>query len=309
MNELDSVAERENGQFEKVVPISTGADASLDRHYRDVLAKAEGAIDYYRSVKKSKKRAAQLLRLLAVLLISAAGLIPILDAAGLLQTAPPIVPITETIAPDQFKAIVESQLDGDVQYGQLGYLFAAIAAALIGLDKFLGLSSSWTRYITAELNIQRCLDRFQIDWAIASANLQESGDQSTRPSDRLQLLKDFSMEVSQIIENETQVWVSEFQSALAALEKSARERQEAARPGSVQVTINKGEGIESLVKVHVDGRLHQTTSGRSVSVYGLRPGDHDIRLEGKNADGQDVMASQIVTVPSGGTSPVDLNLA
>jgi hypothetical protein len=279
-------------------------DAAIDELCTGVRKKAADAIDYYRAVKKWKKHGARAIRLLAILLGSAAGLIPILGATGFIETIPPVA----QVPPESAASTSDQGLFSGVQTGQLGYLFAALAAALVTMDKLFGLSSSWTRYITAELNIQRALDRFEIDWVMASAGLLGDDTGKSEPAERLQLLKGFSMEISQIIENETQLWVSEFQSALATLEKVARERQEAARPGSVQLTIQRGAGDQDLVTILVDGRVHQTTTGTSVAIHGVRPGDHNVQVVGKNGAGQEVTASQMVTVPSGGTAPVTLKL-
>lgn len=243
------------------------------------------------------------MRFLAVLLFSAAGLVPVLDAVGLFQSGPVLVPASLTVTQEALDSLARDRFES----GQLGYLFAAVAAALIGLDKFLGFSSSWTRYITAELSIQKSLDRFRIDWAIANAKPADDADKPG-PGERLQILKDFSMEVSRIIEEETQVWVREFQSALLSMEKAIQEREQAARPGSIELAIDRSDGVQSMVKVLVNGQVRQTTAAQSIAVHGVRPGETDIQLIGTLASGEEVMASRIVTLPSGSTASVTMKL-
>ncbi len=167
----------------------TKADEDLERLYRMAVEKASGAISYYVKAKKWKRIWARVIRFFAILQFSVAGLIPLIHAAGLFSS--------------------------DADSGPFALLVAASAAALIGMDKFFGFSSSWARFVEAELSIRRRLDRFQIDWALANASLHDD-EERKRPIECLQMLKDFSMEISQINEDETKVWISEYQNALTA---------------------------------------------------------------------------------------------
>lgn len=282
-------------------------EQDLERLFRMVTKKASDAIAYYQGRKKPKRFWAQFIRFFAVLLFSLAGLIPLLEATNLFDSAPLV--ILDGLSSDEITKFVEQKLAAGVDSGQIALLFAAVATALIGMDKFFGLSSSWSRFISAELGLQRSLDRFQIDWAVANASSRDDDEERHCPIERLQLLKDFSMEVSQINEDETKIWISEYQSALAVLEKSAKERQEAMRPGSMQVNIQRGAKVQGVVKVLLDGRKLQETGGNSVAVRQLSPGAHEVQVIGADGAGQEIKVSQMVTVPSGGVAPVTLKLS
>lgn len=287
----------------------TKLDEDLDRLYGVVVEKASNAIAYYQGRKTPKRFWARLIRLSAVILFSLAGLIPLLWATvtGFFDGAPLVIP--ENPNADEIKEFIQQNLTTGVDSGRLGLLVAAVAAALIGMDKFLGLSSSWARYISAELSLHRNLDRFQMDWALANAALNDGDAERHRPIERLQLLKDFSMEISRINEDETKVWISEYQSALAALEKFAKEREEAMHPGSIQVNIQRGAEVQGVVKVLIDGQKLQETGGDSVAVRRVPPGAHEVQVIGADVAGQEVNVSQMVTVPSDGVAPVTLKLS
>ena len=170
-------------------PAKVGQD--LESLYRMVVDKASDAIGYYQGRKGPKRFWAQFIRFVAVILFTIAGLVPLVDATGLFNSRPLVIP--ENPTPGQLKQIVEQNLSTVIDSGQIALLFAAVAAALIGMDKFFGLSSSWTRFISAELSLQRSLDRFRMDWALANASLKDGDEERDRPLERLQLLKDFSM--------------------------------------------------------------------------------------------------------------------
>src|SRR5690606_33827087 len=106
--------------------------------------------------------------------------------------------------------------------GQLGYLFLALAAACVGVDRFFGFSRGWMRYITAALVLERLLSEFRLEWAMMRAKF---GGRSPSPEQvqlMLQSIKEFLLRVDGEVEKETQEWIAEFQSSLAEIERTAR---------------------------------------------------------------------------------------
>jgi len=257
----------------------------LDELYGMVVKKADDSIAYYSQRKSPKRFWAQVIRFFSIVLLSLAGLVPLVDS---------VMPLAE--APAQFDS------------GQVALLIAAIAAALLGMDKFFGFSSSWTRFILAELKLQKALDRFHMDWAMAEASPRDRDESSNDAVERLQLLRNFSMELSQIAEEETQVWISEYQSALVALEKFAKEREETSRAGALQIRIQRGAEVAAGVAVMLDGIKSQETGADITTVRSVLPGLHEVQLIGKSEAGEELTTSQMVTVPSGGVASVALQL-
>jgi hypothetical protein len=229
-------------------PSLIGTD--LDRLCEIIQRKAYAAIDWYVGARRSKKRAAWWIRLGAIFFVSLAGLVPVLDAAGLIDEQPTIVAVVAegddgSVDLRQVEQTTE-ELRGrfaGLELGQLGYVFAAIAAALVGLDRFLGLSTGWVRYITAELSLRKALADFQINWVIRNAELADDAGEQKCPRERLALIKDFSSRIDENVEAETRQWAAESQGAMAMLQTAVREAQETARPGTVQVTVQRGAGI------------------------------------------------------------------
>ena len=282
--------------------VSGDAEECLAELHQQLIGKADRAKDWYARKRRSKKFFAWWLRFLAILFVSGAGLVPILQSAGLFVDQQFIVVGAPVNAGDRL------EISRNFNLGQLGYVLAAVAAALVGLDRFLGLSRGWVRYITTEMSINRAVAEFQMDWFVANTCLDEDPDERACPKKRLQLLRDFSVRISTLVEEETLQWAADFESALALLEKSAKETREAERPGSIQVKLERGDDVVGDVALFVDGSLRQSAIGTSTSVTTVAPGQHEVRASAKTATGEEVTASKVVTVPAGGVVPVTLEL-
>jgi hypothetical protein len=104
-----------------------------------------------------------------------------------------------------------------------GYLLLAGAGVCFGFDRFLGLSAGWMRDMTTAQRIQRRLQSFQFDWMALDAASAVSGTAAV-VEPYLTLLRGFSMDLSDIMIEETSEWVSEFQSGLQVLEAQTGRR-------------------------------------------------------------------------------------
>src|SRR5215216_7334055 len=111
-------------------------ETALTQLYRYAEARAIDAIDWYLADKRGKRIWSRGLRLLAILLVTAGALQPLLDAA----------------APGPSRTA-------------WGYVLLAMAAACIGFDRFFGLSSGWMRSMTCA----QALEQLQYDWAAECA--------------------------------------------------------------------------------------------------------------------------------------------
>jgi SMODS and SLOG-associating 2TM effector domain 2 len=174
------------------------------------LRYAEGrtidAIDWYLADKRGKRIWSRGLRLLVILLVTAGGLQPLLDAA----------------APGPGRTA-------------WGYVLLALAAACIGFDRFFGLSSGWMRSMTTAQALERRLEQLQYDWAAECARSASRTVGPKQVQNRLALLRAFSDDVAAQMQQETAEWVLEFQSSLLRLERE-RSNGAAARPGSVPLS-------------------------------------------------------------------------
>jgi hypothetical protein len=153
--------------------------------YRHAEATAMDAINWYLRDKRGKKRLSQLLRAASILLVAAGGLQPLLAAGGVSWAS-----------------------------SDWGYVLLALAAACIGFDRFLGVSSAWMRDIITAQALQRHLATFQLAWAAACAQVA-SGPGGDQPlTARLTLLQQFGDDLQDLVQSETTEWVTEFHTNL-----------------------------------------------------------------------------------------------
>jgi hypothetical protein len=174
-------------------------ESALAKLYRYAEGRALEATDWYLQDKRGKRIWSRGLRLLAILLVIAGALQPLLDAA----------------APGPSRTA-------------WGYVLLALAAACIGFDRFFGLSSGWMRSMTTAQSLERRLEQLQYDWAAECARSASRTVDPKQVQNRLALLRVFSDDVAALLQQETASWVLEFQSNLLRLERS-----NGSRPGSV----------------------------------------------------------------------------
>ena len=174
-------------------------EAALTQLYRYAEGRAIEATDWYLADKRGKRIWSRGLRLLAIVLVTAGGLQPLLEAA----------------APGPSRTA-------------WGYVLLALAAAGIGFDRFFGLSSGWMRSMTTAQALERRLEQLQYDWAAECARSASRTVDPKQVQNRLALLRAFSDDVAALLQQETASWVLEFQSNLLRLERS-----NTSRPGSV----------------------------------------------------------------------------
>ena len=117
---------------------------SLETLYRYVEGEALKANDWYLRKKGPKRRLGQWLRGLAILLTAGAGLVPILSELWQIGRQPMIRPGWSP-------------------------LLLGLAALFLLLDRFLGGTSSWMRYLAASQAIGDLLRRFRFDWTLQQA--------------------------------------------------------------------------------------------------------------------------------------------
>ncbi len=174
---------------------------SLEKAYELAVSKARDAIRWYLIRKKGHQRGARILRLGAIVMTSAGGLIPLLSE----------------IFKKANGTVVLSPAWSAVALG--------LAVSMIGLDKFFGCSSAWVRYITTELKIQEVLDTFEVEWQIDRAAWPAGRPDDAQRRAALERIKSFLARIDGLILEETGAWVAEFTSVLAKMEESAKPRK------------------------------------------------------------------------------------
>jgi hypothetical protein len=177
-------------------------EAALALLYRHAEGRAIDAVDWYLEDKRGKRAWSRGLRVVAILLVVAGALQPVLEAARPGRGAP-----------------------------AWGYVLLALAAACVGFDRFFGLSSGWMRTVTTAQALRRRLELLQYDWAVECAKAASRTVDGKQVLARLALLRAFADDAAALMQQETSEWVAEFQGNLAQLEASTgRGAMAAARP-------------------------------------------------------------------------------
>lgn len=255
---------------------------SLDTVRRSVEQQAHNALGWYYANKNTKAMTSRLLRLLAIGFATVGGLIPFILNISLIPA----------------RWAIE----------KWGYTLLGAAAACVALDKFFGFSTGWVRYITTAQALQESLYAFQLDWARGMSKLGGEIPTPGQIEAFLQMAKEFSTRVMEVVTQETQQWVMEFQSSLADLEKATKAQIESGRPGALTVTVGNAALSESPVTVDIDGVAYGALSGNAWAARQLAPGMHTVLVTGHKA-GKALQGSGTVVVPPGGTAKLDLTFS
>ena len=189
-------------------------ESSLNAVFKHVRQDALNAIGWYVAARRPKRRLATGARLLAVTLLGAAALLPLME--GIIFTRIDPIWISLTIA---------------------------AAAAAIGLDRALGSSSGWIRCIQTELQLRDALEAFELEWETARASWRGECPSAEQTSAMLQSAKTFAARVNIVVQEETNAWVNEFRSSISQLDERIRNRAEARERSnaSKQAALN-GDG-------------------------------------------------------------------
>lgn len=257
--------------------------ACLEQLVIHAIAEAETAIDWYLGAKRSKQLMARWLRAGAILLTATAGAIPILTQIYATDGKPAFSPAWASFA-------------------------LAVAATLVGLDRFFGFSSAWIRYITTEMRIRRVLQGFRLDWETDKATWKGQPPNDEQTQRVLARVKSFVLEVATIVETETNAWAEEFQSTLKQIEEAAKAKTEATALGGVNVTVTNGSQCDAGWQLIVDEGAGRRYSGTTAAISGLIAGQHVVRVEG-TIGGHVKRAEKVATVAAGSPSSIELALA
>lgn len=246
---------------------------SLLRWYGATVRQGEAAIDWYRRKQYWKRVGSRLFRYAAIALVAIGALLPLLSMQGLDQH----LPFLKVLVP------------------QWGYVVFAIAAGFVLGDKLFGFSTGWIRFIKTQLTLESALAELRYDWLALFAKL--SGDVLTQEQIQtlIQRLKAFVVLVHAQVQQETEAWVFEFQSNLADLEKAAKVGAEAAKPGSLQVTVPNAAEFDGGVTATLNGIEVKKVDGTRCLFLSVMPGQHQVLIKGTKA-GKTLDASEIVKI-------------
>jgi hypothetical protein len=149
---------------------------------------AREAIDWYLSEKKRKARWSRTLRMLAAILITFGGAVPL---AALTYGKPAL--------------------------GIWGFVLIALAAGCLAFDRFSGYSSAWLRYMATAIRLRSQLSDFQLERSRWLATLDSEEPSNEKVKVMIDIIESFVQDVNETINSETQSWLTEFNANLSDL--------------------------------------------------------------------------------------------
>jgi SMODS and SLOG-associating 2TM effector domain 2 len=255
---------------------------TLERLVGEASARATEIVRWYLSAKRSKALWARTLRVTAIVGVAAAGVIPVI-------------------------VTLLHRQDGR-QLFDAAWASIAIAgsAFCIALDRFFGFSSAWMRFITTELETQRQLDAFQYDWLIDRATWSDGRPTKDQLMQTLARCKVFVQELDKLVQQETNLWIAEFQDVLKQIDDASRARSAVAEQGAINITVTGVDGAAGGWLLAIDGGAPTLRFGDTAAVLVL-PGVHIIRVSIQAGD-QRRAAEKAVTVAAGSSVAVAMDL-
>lgn len=180
---------------------------SVQKLYDYAVEKARSWIGWYDGATRPNKRRARLLRGWSIVLVSIAGLIPVLSQIRQ-DDSWTIEPAWASVA--------------------LG-----LAVALIALDRFYGYSSAWARFTIARFELEARLNTFQLEWQ-SSLNDVNGLDRLTVDEARrlIDCVEGFIGDFDAIVQRETASWVAEFRTALESIEAATKSSESTGARGT-----------------------------------------------------------------------------
>ena len=253
------------------------------------LGIAEKARDYYQSHSRAKKSWAKNLRLVAIIATALGGILPILS-----------------------QILEKYKIDLDPAWATVAI---TVAITAIGLDKFFGYSSAWMRFITTEIKVDGKIEQFRL--SIENEKFSWAGVAPTFEQGRamLNIIVQFLNETSEIVKDETNTWMVEFQSAIQKFNEEANVKADTTKLGGLSVTIEGGEKFTKGLKVHLEGQAPVKIMGSTYSVNNLFPKIYQLTVTGtitEDKDGTSVdreaRAEALITVTPGAVTTMSIKL-
>ena len=269
-------------EFPKVVWEPGKLAEPLEQLFVCVVKEANDAIRWYELRRKPKQYGGQILRVSALIFAALAGLVPIVGEIFQDNGRPSIAPGWATVS-------------------------LAIAGLLVLLDRFWGFTSAWVRFLLAQQELGKELRNFQFDWAKHKISWGGPEPSIQQAAAMIISCKKFVMKVHAIVRRETNLWASEFESAISMIDQTARAADQTMETGSITVKVTNGNQCENGWKLTIDDGPEVTYSGTSAALTRVQPGIRVIRVVG-TINGVEKRHEKPVSVSSGAVEIIELTL-
>ncbi len=244
--------------------------------YKHACEASQQARDWYWKSIGRKRVSSYLLRWVACTLLCAGTILPLLAA---LWTEPA----------------------DKLWFTQIGLALLALAGLLQLADRVFGSSSGWLRYVTTATAMENATRKFELSWHCYMLTLP------IRPApEHVQALygqgRQLEEEIMRLQGEETEKWVSEFNTGMALLdsaikaqresneqavkagravvdakEEAARAQEKANQPGAIEAKIIHPAAPQKI-KIQLDGETPEEFHGTVWVHTGVPPGLHVVRI-------------------------------
>jgi len=195
-----------------------------------------------------------------------------------------------------------------------------VGAGLVWIDRFLGGTSGWIRYMVTLLEVERLRDQARIRWTMLRAAREGDEPNVEQVREALEFVRQLNDEATGLVREETESWAREFRDSLAEFDTVLRSRARTLAPdapgtaaaaaptegGLTVIVSNADEIVGCTVTVDPDttAAVERSCPADRVAFVGVRPGPRRIvargTIEGTDASGEAaaiVAAGSVVEVP------------
>ena len=170
---------------------STGQVNALNQVFKALNELVHREVLFYYKARKKQRAFSIFTRGLSVILGSVGAMIPLLSAAD----------------PVLFKSVTP-----------YGYPFLVGALTLLAVNRMFGATGGHIRYVTAQLELERIVTKFRLDWVQWSSRHIFSTCRESTLEDAFTLLHAFVDSAYRVIQEETTVWGKSVSEALREYE-------------------------------------------------------------------------------------------
>lgn len=204
---------------------------------------------------------------------------------------------------------------------QLGMAFLVVAGLLYALDQVFMISLTWERYRNAQTKIESLLLECEGDWTRMKASIPNDKTANEKRDEALVLFDKLVMDTRRVVEEETNVWATQFAASRSFLEKlltkqtvatqqredeeknaneERRKAREAPKVNGVKVRIQNHDKLKGTIEVTLGELKEQRDRPTNVVVFQSVPlGQYKVYLSGKNSEGELIDMEDLVEVKAG----------
>jgi hypothetical protein len=215
-------------------------------------------------------------------------------------------------------------------FTQSGVAALAIGGLLQVADRVFGWSSGWLRYITTVTAMESSTRKFELEWAGYILNKSDRLNHDDKKA-LFDLAKRFEEDIAKLQSDETDKWVTEFNSSVALLgeliksqresgdkaaeaaraaiiaqQTAAQSSEKAKQTGAVELTIVHKAGPTD-VTIAIDDKSKEEFFGTVWSKLGLNPGQHTVSVTAAGATPQTI--KKVFDILPGGVARVEISFS